>query len=139
MKKTAKPVIPDPPDEDMIFSEDMFYDSQTVPIYDKGKPYRVAGNMVERWLLRGGMIVGDKTEQHVPLDPELAKEHLARIAAEKKAKEDADGQDAEKAKADADARRAEEAVKAAADAKAKEDAKAKADAEKKASPKSSNK
>jgi hypothetical protein len=51
----------------MKFSQDMFYDSKDVPIYNKGKVYEIPENMVARWLKRGGEIV---VAPVVPVEPE---------------------------------------------------------------------
>lgn len=134
-KPTTK--LPDPPDEKMIFPEDMFYDNPAVPLYDKGKEYLVPGNMVERWLMRGGVIVGQgqPSVQQVPNDPVLKKQYEE----EQRAKADADRATAAHAKAEevrleeeaAAVKEAEEKAAKAAKEKAAEDEKAAKAADKK--------
>ena len=42
----------------MKFSEDKFYNDQTIPHFEKGKEYEVrGGDQILRWLKRGGVIV----------------------------------------------------------------------------------
>lgn len=53
----------------MIFSKDMFYNDQNVPMYVAGKVYDIEERMVARWLKRGGQIVDEttkvETKEHV--------------------------------------------------------------------------
>lgn len=86
MAKRDKPEQSVPKDQWMIFSEDMFYDDLANPLYDKGTKYLVPGNMVDRWLMRGGMLVDEPnmTKQHVPIDPDLAKQHQDEMDAKEK-------------------------------------------------------
>lgn len=60
----------------MIFGEDKFYNNPNEPIYLKGMVYDVPSSMVDRWLKRGGQLVGDKAapkKEEVPQDQQPAK------------------------------------------------------------------
>ena len=82
----------------MRFGEDMFYNDQTKPYFEKGKVYEVKGaDQIERWLKRGGVIVegtyaGDeKLEAPVPVKDHLedkSKELEAVASGEEKTEDD---------------------------------------------------
>ncbi len=55
----------------MTFSEDKFYTDDTKPIFEKDEKYKLKGKeWINRWLKRGGKIIGPGSE----LNPESAKE-----------------------------------------------------------------
>ncbi len=59
MKKDKKP-MPAKSSQKMRFGEDKFYTDPNTPLYLKDEIYDVPGNMVDRWLKRGGVIVTDE-------------------------------------------------------------------------------
>lgn len=52
----------------MTFREDKFYNGEL--IYTKGEVHQVPNEMIQRWLNRGGAIVGPGEEKPVELPPE---------------------------------------------------------------------
>lgn len=47
----------------MKFKDNKFYNDQEKPLYEAGKEYRIQGaDMIQRWLKRGGEIVGGELE-----------------------------------------------------------------------------